>query len=201
MSELIETPTIKISDAAQEYLRQLLSKQESVGMSVRIFVERAGTPQAECCMAYSPAGEQEENDVCVPCEGFNTYLEEKSVPYLKDAVVDYNPDRFGGQLTFRAPNSKMPQINENAGIEERIEYILQTEINPMLASHGGNVSLEEYEEDTHIAVLRFGGGCQGCSSVDLTLKSGVETTLRERIPELQQVVDVTDHTNRENAYL
>jgi Fe/S biogenesis protein NfuA len=68
-----------------------------------------------------------------------------------------------------------------------------------LAAHGGNVSLEEVFEDT-IAVLRFGGGCQGCGMVDVTLKQGVEKTLLEQIPELTEVRDVTDHTQRENAY-
>ncbi|MDO2266543.1 NifU family protein, partial [Escherichia coli] len=78
-----------------------------------------------------------------------------------------------------------------------INYYLQTEINPGLASHGGQVSLVDVVED-NIAVLRFGGGCQGCGMVDMTLKDGVEKTLIERIPELKGVRDVTDHSNKEN---
>ncbi|WP_208538528.1 NifU family protein, partial [Pseudomonas aeruginosa] len=84
-------------------------------------------------------------------------------------------------------------------ITERVNYYLQTEINPGLASHGGQVSLVDVVED-NIAVLRFGGGCQGCGMVDMTLKDGVEKTLIERIPELKGVRDVTDHSNKENAY-
>ena len=71
------------------------------------------------------------------------------------------------------------------------------------AAHNGNVSLLEVYEDTEhglTAVLKFGGGCQGCSAVDMTLKQGVETTLKANIPELQRVADSTDHTQRENAY-
>ena len=84
-------------------------------------------------------------------------------------------------------------------MEDRINYILYNEINPGLAAHGGNVSLEEiFEED--IAVLRFGGGCQGCGMVDVTLKDGVEKTLLEQVPQLKEVRDVTDHTVKENAY-
>ena len=78
-------------------------------------------------------------------------------------------------------------------------YVLHNEINPGLAAHGGNVSLEEIFEES-VAVLRFGGGCQGCGMVDVTLKDGVEKTLLEQIPQLTEVRDVTDHSVRENAY-
>ena len=77
--------------------------------------------------------------------------------------------------------------------------MLYNEINPALASHGGNVTLEEVFEET-IAVLRFGGGCQGCGMVDVTLKDGVEKTLMEQVPQLTEVRDITDHTQKENAY-
>jgi len=106
---------------------------------------------------------------------------------------------MGGQLTIKAPNAKVPMVNEDSPLNERVDYYLQTEINPGLASHGGMVSLVDIVDD-NVAVLRFGGGCQGCGQVDLTLKDGVERTLLERIPELTAVRDVTDHTNRENAY-
>lgn len=117
-------------------------------------------------------------------------------------MIDYNKDRFGGQLTFRAPNSKVPQVGENASIEERIHYVLQSEINPQLASHGGNVELVEVVENEvgKTAVLKFGGGCQGCSAVDVTLRQGVEVQLKQQIPELTQVVDETDHSQTQNAY-
>ena len=80
-----------------------------------------------------------------------------------------------------------------------INYYLQTEINPGLASHGGQVSLIDVVDDG-IAVLKFGGGCQGCGQADVTLREGIERTLLERIPELKGVRDVTDHTQKENAY-
>ncbi len=104
-----------------------------------------------------------------------------------------------GQLTIRAPNSKMPQVNDDSPIEDRINYVLYNDINPGLASHGGNVSLREYTED-NFAVLEFGGGCQGCSAVDMTLKEGVEKTLMEKIPGLAGVRDVTDHSDTSHAY-
>ena len=154
-------------------------------------------------MAYCTLGEEQPDDVRIALDGFNAYIELKSVPYLEDAVIDYNKDRFGGQLTFKAPKSKVPQLGENSSIEERINHVLFSEINPGLAAHNGNVSLlEVYQDDSHgtTAVLKFGGGCQGCSAVDMTLKQGVETTLKANIPELQRVVDSTDHSVRDNAY-
>lgn len=88
-------------------------------------------------------------------------------------------------------------------MEERIHYVLQSEVNPNLASHGGNVQLVDLIEEEGVgitAVLKFGGGCQGCSAVDVTLRQGVEVTLKQQIPELTQVIDETDHTNTANAF-
>ena len=106
---------------------------------------------------------------------------------------------MGGQLTIKAPNSRMPKITDDSSLEDRINYVLYNEINPGLAAHGGNVSLEEIFEES-IAILRFGGGCQGCGMVDVTLKEGVEKTLLGQIPQLTEVRDVTDHSVTENAY-
>lgn len=192
-------PNVNITASAQGYLRDLLSKQNCEGIGIRMFVSSPGTPQAETCIAYLRPGEEKDGDVRVPLDGFDAWFEGKSIPYLDDAKVDYSPDRMGGQLTIRAPNSKMPKINDDSPVEDKINYVLYNEINPGLAAHGGNVSLIEVTEDKY-AVLKFGGGCQGCSAVDLTLKEGVEKTLKERIPELAGVLDSTDHSDRSNAF-
>ena len=127
-------------------------------------------------------------------------IDAKSIDFLKDAIVNFDEDNFDGQLTIKAPNAKMPNIGENSTIEDKINFILYNEINPMLASHGGEVSLIEFTEDSDV-ILQFGGGCQGCSSVSLTLKEGVEKTLMEKIPELKGVKDSTDHSDTSNAYM
>ena len=85
-----------------------------------------------------------------------------------------------------------------APLEDKINYVLHNEINPGLAAHGGVVSLEEIVED--VAVLQFGGGCQGCGMVDVTLKEGVEKTLLTQIPALKGVRDVTDHSDTSQAF-
>lgn len=190
---------IHVSEGAQGYLAQLLEKQEINGMGVRIFVTQPGTPYAETCLAYCKPGEEKATDEKLAFEKFIVYLDEPSLKYLEEAVVDYQEEKMGGQLTIKAPNAKMARVTKDSPLDERIRYILYTEINPGLSSHGGEVSLEEITEDM-VAILKFGGGCQGCSAVDMTLKDGVEATLIERIPELKGVRDVTDHTVTENAF-
>lgn len=190
---------INITESAQEYLAELLKKQDCDGIAVRIFILDAGTPKAETCISFCRPGEAQETDEIRRYATFNAYLEQRSIPYLKDAVVDYAKDSMGGQLTIKAPNSRLPQIGQDSSLEDRVNYVLYNEINPSLAAHGGVVTLEEIF-DSSVAVLKFGGGCQGCGMVDLTLKEGVEKTLREKIPQLTEVRDITDHTKRENAY-
>lgn len=192
-------PNVTITDSAQQYLADLLKKQNCEGIGIRMFVANPGTPQAETCIAYLRPGEEKEGDVCVGLTAFNAWFEGRSLPYLEEAKVDYSPDRMGGQLTIRAPNSKMPKISDDSSVEDKINYVLYNEVNPGLAAHGGNVSLVQITEDGY-AVLKFGGGCQGCSAVDLTLKEGVEKTLLSKIPELKGLRDVTDHSDTTNAY-
>lgn len=190
---------IEISDAAQAYLRELLAKQEDENVGIRVFVAQPGTPHAETCIAYCRPEEAQEDDA--PCDygGFRAWVEERSRKYLKDAVVDFQEDRMGGQLTIKAPNARVPSVDADSPLEDRINYILYNEINPGLAAHGGMVSLVELVED-NIAVLQFGGGCQGCAAVDITLKHGVERALLEQIPELAGIRDATDHSFTEHAY-
>ena len=189
---------LEITEPAQEYLAGLLEKQETEGMSVRLFITDPGTPKAETCIAYCKPGEEQEDDIKLELKGFDAYVEKRSVNFLEDAKVDYSADKFGGQLSIRAPNSRMPQVRDDSPIEDKVNYVLYEEVNPGLAAHGGVVTLEEMDGD--IAVLQFGGGCQGCGMADVTLKEGVEKTLLERVPELGGVRDITDHSDTSQAY-
>ena len=189
---------ITITESAQAYLADLLSKHSSTGIGIRVFITQAGTPHAETCIAYCKPGEEKPEDTALSLADFTAWIDAPSEPYLVDAVVDYATDRMGGQLTIKAPNAKVPMVNADSPINDQINCYLQTGINPGLASHGGQVSLIDIEDG--IAILKFGGGCQGCGQADVTLKEGIEKTLLERIPQLKGVSDVTDHSNRENAY-
>ena len=190
---------IAISDEARDYLAELLLRQDVEGIGVRVFVTQPGTPRAETCLAYCRPNEEEAGDLKFDLGPFPLYIETNSTSFLEDAEVDFSADRMGGQLTIKAPNAKMPKVNADSPLMDRINYTLYAEINPGLASHGGEIRLVEVTED-NVAILQFGGGCQGCSAVDLTLKDGVERTLLERVPELTGIRDVTDHTDTTNAY-
>lgn len=193
---------ITITDAAHDYLADLLEKQNAPGIGIRVFITQPGTQYAETCIAYCKPGEEKSEDKAIGLKSFTAWIDNFSEAFLDDAVVDYATDRMGGQLTIKAPNAKVPMVNADSPINERINYYLQTEINPGLASHGGQVTLIDVveENDENIAVLQFGGGCQGCGQADVTLREGIERTLLERIPELKGVRDVTDHTQKEHAY-
>ena len=190
---------VNISTSAQEYLVELLSKQDDKDVGIRIFITDPGTPMAETCIAYCRPGEEQPEDERVEYDGFVAWIDDRSQPFLVDAEVDYAKDKMGGQLTIKAPNSKVPQVSDDSPLEDKINYILHSQVNPSLASHGGMVNLVEVVDDA-IAILQFGGGCQGCGMVDMTLKNGVERTLLDQLPELKGVRDVTDHTQDENAY-
>ena len=189
---------VTITESAQDYLAELLSKQEDA-LGVRVFINQPGTPRAETCIAYCREGDVQEADETVELPKFTVWYEAHSLPFLEDALVDYAKDRMGGQLTIKAPNAKLPRVDENSSLEDRVNYVLYNEVNPALAAHGGEVSLVEITVK-NVAVLKFGGGCQGCSAVDQTLKGGVEKTLLEQIPQLQGVSDTTDHSDTSQAY-
>ena len=189
---------IVITEQAQAHFGKLLSSQEE-GTGIRVFVVNPGTPHAECGVSYCPQDAVENDDMKLEFEQFNAYVDEESIPYLEEAEIDFQTDDMGGQLTLRAPNAKARKVPDDAPAVDRIRYIIESEINPQLANHGGQVALAELTEDG-IAVLQFGGGCQGCGMADVTLKDGIEKTLLEKVPEVKGVKDVTEHSEGENPY-
>ena len=190
---------INITESAENYLAKLLKDKKETDIAVRIFISDPGTPRAETCLAYCKPDEAEQDDIILNLKLITVHVEKRSVPFLVDSEVNFDNDTFGGQLTIKAPNARLPNISPNSPPEDRINYVIYNEINPMLESHGGEVSLLEFTKNGE-AILQFGGGCQGCGMVDVTLKDGIEKTLLEQIPELKSVKDSTDHSLDDNAY-
>ena len=195
----MKSQIITITKTAEDYLAKLISEKNEPGTAVRVFITDPGTPHAETCLAYCKPDELTPSDVLISLPTLSVYVEERSIPFLEESEVNYDIDNFGGQLTIKAPNARLPNISPDSPLEDRVNYVIYNEINPMLESHGGVVSLKEITKDK-FAILQFGGGCQGCSMVDVTLKDGVEKTLLESMPELAGVRDITDHTMDENAF-
>ncbi len=191
---------LSISDVAQQHFKGLLSQQDEKEVGIRVFVINGGTPQAECGVSFCPQSAVEEKDLLQKFAEFNAYIDPESAPYLEDAEIDYVTEKMGAQLTLRAPNAKARKVADDAPLLDRVNYVVEAEINPQLASHGGNVKITEITEDD-IAILQFGGGCQGCGMADVTLKEGVEKTLMEKFKdELKGVMDVTEHSAGTNPF-
>ncbi|CRL64923.1 MULTISPECIES: Fe-S biogenesis protein NfuA [Proteus] len=190
---------IIITDAAQAHFAKLLANQEP-NTQIRVFVINPGTPNAECGVSYCPPDAVEPNDTEIKFEKLSAYVDDISAPFLEDAEIDFVTDQLGSQLTLKAPNAKMRKVDADAPLIERVEYVLQSQINPQLAGHGGRVSLMEITEDGY-AILQFGGGCNGCSMIDVTLKDGIEKELLNQFPnELKGVKDLTEHQRGEHSY-
>ena len=151
-------------------------------------------------MSYCPPDAVEETDTRLTFNGFDAVVDEESAPYLDEAEIDYVTDQMGSQLTLKAPNAKARKVSDDAPLIERINYMIESEINPQLANHGGQVVLTELTDDGY-AVLQFGGGCNGCSMVDVTLKDGIEKQMLEQFAgELNGVRDATEHQAGEHSY-
>ncbi|MGH8123315.1 MAG: NfuA family Fe-S biogenesis protein [Rudaea sp.] len=188
-----------ISPAAQNYFRHLIGQQDIAGLGIRIKTIHAGTPKADCVLEYCESGDLAGDEFNIDCTGFNIYIDAASTEYLEDAQVDYQVNATGGQLTIRAPRIKGSVPDANSPFADRVQYVLDSEINPQIAAHGGRVKLVVANADG-LVVLQFGGGCHGCGMADVTLKQGIERTLRDHFPEISEVRDATDHASGHNPY-
>ncbi|KQH86613.1 Fe-S biogenesis protein NfuA [Vibrio sp. Vb2880] len=190
---------ITITESAQSHFAKLLAQQPD-GTNIRVFVVNPGTQNAECGVSYCPPEAVEATDTEITYSDFSAYVDELSLPFLEEAVIDFVTDKMGSQLTLKAPNAKMRKVADDAPLMERVEYAIQTQVNPQLAGHGGHVQLLEISDDG-VALVQFGGGCNGCSMVDVTLKEGIEKELLAQFEgELTAVRDSTEHDRGEHSY-
>jgi Fe/S biogenesis protein NfuA len=189
---------ITLTETAIAHFKYLIEKEAMPGLGLRLFLDHL-SPKANVSITFLPPGEHRAGDIPMDFDGFTLWVEGASSPDLKGAQIDYKTDNMGGELAITAPNLKGGKPKEDASLFEKIEYVLQSEINPSLSSHGGVVSLVEITDKVEV-VLRFGGGCHGCGMVDVTLKEGIEKALIAQFPEIAAVVDVTDHSTGKTPY-
>lgn len=135
--------------------------------------------------------------------GLPVVIAADSIDRLRGATLDVSRDLLNPGLTIDNPNSPSPSIPTGGAevtgpLADRVNQLLAHQINPAIASHGGVAELAGVEDGT--VYLRLGGGCQGCGMAAVTLRQGIERSLREAIPEIVAVVDVTDHASGENPY-
>ena len=144
-------------------------------------------------IALEDPRERAADDLAVEADGLTVVLDPESATDLAGAIIELDPAVMGGGLRIENPNEGWQDP-----IARAVQEVLDRQINPGVGSHGGQVTLVEVKEGT--AFMRFGGGCQGCAAVDVTLKQGVEKAIRSMVPAIQAIVDVTDHDAGANPY-
>jgi Fe/S biogenesis protein NfuA len=192
---------IDISETAQAYFRKLLQTQGADAAGIRLSAVQPGTPRADARLEFCDRDELRGDEWAIDCEGFTLFVDGDSRPWLDSAAIDFVGDATGGgQLTIRAPKIKGDAPAEGASLVDRVQWLIDSEINPQLASHRGRVALEAVDADG-VVWLRFGGGCHGCGMADVTLKQGIEKTLVAKVPGVTAVRDATDHSTGTAPYM
>jgi len=189
---------ITITDSAKTKLVSILEDEARQGHGLRVTATLGMSPFAvDYGLSFVEPGAESAEDKVLEFEGFKVFIDSESAPLLDGAIVDYVSGL--NEAGFKITNPKQAAPAQPTGpIAEKVQQVLQAKVNPAIRSHGGVVSLVDVRDD--IAYLRFGGGCQGCGMVDVTLKQGVEVMIKESVPELKGVMDVTDHAGGSNPY-
>jgi len=186
----VEASYLSITDAAQKQIKDHLQNSDSL-TGVQIIVEPTSPLKAKYRIELVESTAT--GSIKLNLKGIYIFSERKTASYLEGTIIEINSE---GELEPRNPQLSISKLS--GSLEEQIQLMLDEQVNPMLASHGGNVMLEGIKDST--AYVRFGGGCQGCSMIDTTVKQGVEVMLKEAIPDLAGVYDVTDHSEGESPF-
>lgn len=191
-------PVLVVTDLAREKIAAILDSQGAPSRTIRVSASAPG----KFAMNLEPEGKPRLDDAVLDFERFQVFIDSQSRPLVEGATLNWLDTYTGGgfQFTPAAPKIARKQAPEGAegDVWRRIEQILEEEINPAVASHGGYINLVDYREG--VAYLEMGGGCQGCAMSKMTLRQGVERMLRAQIPEIREIQDVTDHAGGVNPY-
>lgn len=195
---------ITFTDRAREMLETFLGDDD--GQALRIRVGGPSTaPTFDLSLVASAERSDDEREV--DGGGIPVLVRDDDVTVVDGSTIDYvervNESGFEVRPAEGAvpePGSSRPGGGDPTGpIADKVRDVLDSQVNPAIAAHGGMISLVDVE-DTEIYV-EMGGGCQGCALSRMTLRQGVERMLREAVPELTAVHDITDHASGENPYL
>lgn len=201
LGELRETPVLTVSDEAAQKIRTVLDQQEVENRAIRVTSPGRG----RYSMQVDATGNPETDDTVLPYDGFRILIDSISLPHVEGATLNWVDAYGGGGFQFTAPSGgPVPREYRQApegpegDIWRKVQQILDEEVNPAVAGHGGRIELIEVKEGT--VYVEMTGGCQGCAMSQMTLKSGIERALRDQIPEIEEVLDVTDHAGGRNPY-
>lgn len=184
---------ITITEAAQEKIQEILAKEEESDLALRMQIMGRGPGGFRYSLRFVPLNDQASTDEMIDFDTFSVLIDADSAENMEGSTVDFKQDTFRSGFMVDNPNPVWKDPTAQS-----IQELLDTKINPSVGAHGGFVSLLNYEDGS--AFIAFGGGCQGCGMVDVTLKEGVEVMIKEGIPEVTTVVDTTDHTSGETPF-
>lgn len=186
-------------------VRSFLDEGDGEHSALRITVSGSATaPHFDLTLVDLEEREADEREV--DGGGFQVLVKESDIEAIDGATVDYvdRVNESGFEVRPKSGDGKTPDTppvaSEPTGaLADRVRGVLDTQVNPAIAAHGGMISLVDVD-DTEVYV-EMSGGCQGCALSAATLRQGVERMLREAVPELTAVHDVTDHASGANPYL
>lgn len=184
---------LTISEAASRKVLALLKAENRADAALRVSIEGRGPGGFQYNLRFVKQDEQAADDVVVDAGGFKVFIDVASAPNLQGASVDYVEGPAGSGFRFDNPNPVWTDPKAAA-----VQKVLDDDINPAVAQHGGFVTLLDVKDN--VVYIALGGGCQGCGMVDVTLKQGIEVRIREAVPEISRIVDSTDHAGGTNPY-
>ncbi len=187
------SPLLTVTPDARAKIDSVRSSNDFLDALLRVKVAGRTGPRLQYEIALEDPRDRTDADVAVDLEGLTVVVDPDSADQLAGSTIDLDASVTGGGLRVDNPNEGWKDPLARA-----VQAVLDTRINPGVGGHGGIVSLVDVRDGT--AYMRFGGGCQGCAAVDVTLKAGVEAALAQAVPEITAVVDVTDHAAGENPY-
>jgi Fe/S biogenesis protein NfuA len=190
----VSDAVLRLSDSADRKLAELREGGRFDGSALRVSVREEGAV-FRYQLEVVPEQESREGDRVVESGGVRLYVDPESALRLAGATLEYVDELDATGFRFDNPNR--PALLENP-IAAGVQRVLDAEVNPSLAHHGGQVSLVDVQGGR--VFLRFGGGCQGCGMIDTTLREGIDGILRRAIPEISEVLDATDHAAGTNPY-
>jgi Fe/S biogenesis protein NfuA len=194
---------LTVTDAAIEKAVMVRSREEEPERHA-LWVEVTGPALAPTYDLYLQPLAEAPPDAHVQDHGrISVVIPAGSIEALRGGTLDRQGDLLTGGLVLSAPPPASPGLGPapeglEGTAEERVRRVLDEQINPAIAAHGGIAQLERVADG--VAYLRFGGGCAGCGMVSVTLKHGVEAAILELVPDVTRVVDVTDHAAGTNPY-
>jgi Fe/S biogenesis protein NfuA len=196
---------LRVTDAARVQVMQLREDEEGEAEGLALRVEITGTAGKDFTydLSFAPLAEAADDDVITTSGGeLPVIVPAESIDNLRGSTLDLPASPLQEGLVLRNPNRPNPlsgqHLNLEGDVAERIVQLLDEQINPSLAAHGGYAKLEGVDEPK--AFVTMGGGCQGCAVSAMTLRDGIQASILEAIPEITEVVDVTDHDAGETPY-